>query len=202
MGIRHGGKYENKNMKNLKFILLIIVPIFCSDLAFSDDQIDDLNKIIKISDSEEDAGETEISKPVDFESAWKIYEKMKLQSLVSVYTKCAMIHMCSLAMDLPTSERTDEVWTTLIKDAGISSEWTSVFVRGLYTIELNNREALGANFDSKNKADALLAVIDQEILYKSLERDKIIIEDAVKNQEISKDDIDTLLATIRSIKNK
>lgn len=48
----------------------------------------------------------------------------------------------------------------------------------------------------------LLAVIDQEILYKSLERDKIIIEDTVKNQEMSKDDIDTLLATIRSIKNK
>jgi hypothetical protein len=45
-------------------------------------------------------------------------------------------------------------------------------------------------------------VIDQEILYKSLERDKIIIEDTVKNQEMSKDDIDTLLATIRSIKNK
>lgn len=189
-------------MKNLRFILAIIASIFCSDLAFSDDQIDDLNKIIKISDSEEDAGETEISKPVDFDSAWKIYEKMKLRSLVSVYTKCAMIHMCALAMDLPISERADEVWATLTKDAGISSEWTSVFVRGLYIIELNNREALGANFDSKNKAGALLAVIDQEILYKSLERDKIIIEDTVKNQEMNKDDIDTLLATMKSIKDK
>jgi hypothetical protein len=189
-------------MKNLKFILVIIVPIFCSHLAFSDDQIDDLNMIIKIGDSEEDTGEAETSKPVDFDSAWKIYEKMKLRSLVSVYTKCAMIQMCALAMDLPISERADEVWAALIKEAGISSEWTSVFVRGLYIIELNNREALGANFDSKNKAGALLAVIDQEILYKSLERDKIIIGDTVKDREISKDDIDTLLATIKSIKDK
>jgi len=202
MGIRRGGKYENKSMKNLKFILVISVTIFCSHPAFSDDQIDDLNLIIKIGDSKEDAGEAETSKPVDFDSAWKIYEKMKLRSLVSVYTKCAMIHMSAHAIDLPKSERADEVWATLTKDAGISSEWTSVFVRGLYIIELNNREALGANFDSKNKAGALLAVIDQEILYKSLERDKTIIGDTVKNQEMSKDDIETLLATMKSIKDK
>ena len=145
MGIRRGGKYENKSMKNLKFILVIIVTIFCSHPAFSDDQIDDLNLIIKIGDSEEDAGETEISKPVDFESAWKIYEKMKLRSLVSIYTKCVMIHMCAIAMDLPISEPADEVWATLIKDAGISSEWTSVFVRGLYIIILNSGQVSHIN---------------------------------------------------------
>jgi hypothetical protein len=190
---------KKKSLKTKVFILLGLV--IGQLVVMADDQVDDLNEIHKISAVEEDAV-TDLDEAVDFGAAWKVYERMKARDANSVYTKYAMTEMASLALELPISDESEKMWKTLLNDAGNSSDWSSVFVRGFYIWELSNREALGVDHGSKIQAATLLSGIDNEVLSQSLEREKLIINASGATQKIEGTEVQILLGVIAKIKNK
>jgi len=191
-------------MKNQ--ISIISISALCWSLlaypSFASEQINDLNSISKMSDQDGDDVQENPTEPADFDLAWKIYERMKGRKDELIFTRYAMVHISALAVDLPVSAKTDQIWQSLIVDAGISSEWSSVYVRGLHILLLNNREALGADHGSKKMAKMLLETVDKKVFSESFSRDKAIIDKSDASEKLDEEEALSIFEIMQSIADK